>query len=351
MATTITKTLKPSGGDYTTMAAWEADNGGAASKDLVTNNCIVRLEMYKGDYTAVGGGVNFIEEKYESAMFSWDTDDARYKHFVVPESERHDGTPGSGFYWQSPAFNRCIRARAGSGLLKVTGLDFLGDRNECVVAQDTHSEFNNCIFRVTGTTSDNLVSTGGLPLAAFFNCLFLEESGASISSLLSLGSNRNCRVNNCTFVGGDKGIKLGNGATIFVNNCVGYDQTTDFLFLDVGDTLNPSSEFSHNASSNNSTYPLMGTNNYAGDVVAADFADAANDDYHLSASSALLGIGTNLYSWMQEDVDGEARPAVGAWDIGFDHYGAPPSSAPTLTLSTVTNITVNGATLGCTVTY
>ena len=55
------------------------------------------------------------------------------------------------------------------------------------------------------------------------------------------------------------------------------------------------------------------------------FVDAANQDYHLSATdSAAIGAGTNLYAggW-QDDIDGDDRGgAAAAWDIGADEYVA-----------------------------
>lgn len=55
-------------------------------------------------------------------------------------------------------------------------------------------------------------------------------------------------------------------------------------------------------------------------ITSAEFSDAANHDYHLSASSQLIGAGANLTGTLSTDIDGDTWPAAGAWDIGFDYY-------------------------------
>src|SRR3972149_2689414 len=75
MPTTITKTIKPSGGDYTSLSAWEA----GMQKDLVTADEISVAECYSmSDTTAV-------------SIDGWTTDATRYIKIYTPISERHDG--------------------------------------------------------------------------------------------------------------------------------------------------------------------------------------------------------------------------------------------------------------------
>lgn len=77
----------------------------------------------------------------------------------------------------------------------------------------------------------------------------------------------------------------------------------------------------NNASYDTSATSVAGANSITG-ITDADFADVANGDFHLAAGSALIGAGTNLYSTFTTDIDGDERPSSGAWDIGFDHYVA-----------------------------
>jgi hypothetical protein len=92
MATDIVKTLKAAGGDFTSINAWVAWCY-ATYPSLVTADVRLILECYKGDYTAAGGGVNYISEaaslrnSYTTAAF----DSTRYMLVTVPVTERHTG--------------------------------------------------------------------------------------------------------------------------------------------------------------------------------------------------------------------------------------------------------------------
>ena len=57
--------------------------------------------------------------------------------------------------------------------------------------------------------------------------------------------------------------------------------------------------------------------------------NAANNDYHLAAADTVArGAGVNLTaSGITTDIDGEARPATGAWDIGADQVAESPTPA------------------------
>lgn len=56
-----------------------------------------------------------------------------------------------------------------------------------------------------------------------------------------------------------------------------------------------------------------GANNVTGDP---HFASPASDNYHLRAGSAAVDVGTN--AGVTTDIDGEPRPLVGGFDIGYD---------------------------------
>src|SRR5690242_10769248 len=75
MATVVTKTVKPSGGDYTSLSAAEAGE----QRDLVAADQIARIECYAmTDATAV-------------AVAGWTTDSTRYIEIVAPAGQRHSG--------------------------------------------------------------------------------------------------------------------------------------------------------------------------------------------------------------------------------------------------------------------
>jgi predicted outer membrane repeat protein len=60
----------------------------------------------------------------------------------------------------------------------------------------------------------------------------------------------------------------------------------------------------------------------------AGFVNPAADDYHLMPSSAAIDTGTTPGPDVTSDVDGDARPQQGGYDIGYDESPYPPPSVP-----------------------
>ena len=75
MATEIIKTVKPSGGDYTSLANWEAGQQG----NLPALNETHTAECYS------------MEDSSFVDLFGWTTDPTRYIKIYTPLSERHSG--------------------------------------------------------------------------------------------------------------------------------------------------------------------------------------------------------------------------------------------------------------------
>lgn len=90
MATVITKTLRASGGDYTTIQAW-IDDMAIQYQNLVSANVILRLDIYNDWPT----GLEEPSMAFDQGFFS--TDSQHYFLLYVVDSDRHDGTPDSGF--------------------------------------------------------------------------------------------------------------------------------------------------------------------------------------------------------------------------------------------------------------
>ena len=152
-------------------------------------------------------------------------------------------------------------------------------------------------------------------------------------------------VDNNTIVDAVVGIRLSSGATGFSprNNTI-YGCTNSMY--SAGTWGSPA----YNAASDVSTTALPGTNNYSSDVTAGDFENVSGNDYHLSASSGLIGQGANLYSSFTTDIDGDEWPSSGAWDIGFDHY-AVPASYPTLSAVEAAAYSASSITPRCDIEY
>jgi PKD domain len=97
----------------------------------------------------------------------------------------------------------------------------------------------------------------------------------------------------------------------------------------------------------------MGPSNIV--VTDPGFVNAAAGDFHLLSTSPLRGAGINLTSDPSAsitDMDGNARPSTGAWDIGAYQYAAagpvtnaassppPPGMMPSLTVNQIAPLTI-----------
>jgi predicted outer membrane repeat protein len=95
------------------------------------------------------------------------------------------------------------------------------------------------------------------------------------------------------------------------------------------------------------TTPRVGTVSASGAITGpAAFVNPALDDYHLLPSSAAIDAGTTPGPNVTSDVDGDARPQQGGYDIGYDESPYQPPSVPIST--SVVVVPELGATLATT---
>ncbi len=298
MPTTVVKTIRASGGDYTTLSAWEAANQG----DLVTADEVRVAECYNDwpsgldDQVTIDGST---------------TDATRYLKITVAAGHRHNGTPQSGFF-----------------IVKFAS--YLG----VIQNSDSYSVFEWLDAKQTSTVADSnafygVVTTGvvwkyciGAVGVSGQRC-FRMNSTNTLIGCLALGVGAGFTGNNywsptllnCVAVNCSSGFAPGGAnSSVIAKNCVAYNNTTNYgtTGFNAASTNNASSSASDDAPGGNSVWG----------VVSADFVDVANNDFHLAAGSALIGAGVNLYSDFTIDVDGDTWPSSGAWDIGFDYYVA-----------------------------
>lgn len=344
MATIITKTIKPSGGDYQTFAAWLADNGGATSADLVTNDEALVLEVYEGDYTGIGGagsGVNILEEDVNINGFT--TDATRNITIRAPSGESHGGIIDGGM--------RISRVSANIGFdindqyVTIENLQIEHDGNQSYhTAVDFgagNSTVKNCIIRLTNASPAGKVVDFNVDGSSLINCLV---DGGGTTGPAVVGDNYiACYAYNCTVINaayGFQGPSVNNEA-IAIINCVTWNCTK---FHDDGVTRYYDSTSGYNASSTYTTQATIdevGSTSYTSNVVSGDFVNTTGDaDFHLASGSNLIDIGYDLSSTFTDDVDGDTRGA--SWDIGFDEVAdvtAPVLSSPTGTATGATTAT------------
>ena len=296
MATVVTKTIKPAGGgDYTTLAACMTARG----RDFVAADVQEDWVCYAGN---AGPLTSF------SAMT---TDNTRYLRVLAAPEARHVGV------WDTSRAH--IYSALGDGILNpynavkilVEGL---------LIRTDSGSVSKYC-----AQIGGNVASPSRL-----VGCVLVHQNGATglgakSSTLYSEAINcisygtgvhfDGAIASNCTAVSSGESGTIGfqyRYSHNYAKNCISQGCLDGF-----NGAFGAASDY--NISDVASDAP--GTNSKTGTVV---FKDAANGDYHLASSDTVArGAGANLTaSGITTDVDGDARPATGAWDVGADHWVA-----------------------------
>lgn len=294
MPTTVVKTIRASGGDYTTLSAWEAANQG----DLVAADEVRVAECYNdwpgglSDKLVIDGSI---------------TDATRYLMITVAAGHRHTGIPQSGFYIKkNVGYDTVVRDSDPYTRLAWLDLENTNSDGQALYANAGLGIYSNLIAKTAGT-SQYVVGLYGQNITIHGALVYGGGSGVQCNSTIS------ANIYNSVATGCVNGFNPGSSTLAVLKNCVAHNNTTNY-----------SGTFGA-ASANNATSSASddapGANSVVG-ITSADFVNAAGNDFHLAAGSALIGAGVNLYADLQADVDGDAWPSSGAWDIGFDSYVA-----------------------------
>lgn len=263
----------------------------------------VTLACYDDWPSGYTGGVDIIDLT---------TDATHFIKITVPESERHDGTHGSGFFLSSTWGNTFTSAS------DYTVYEYLD-----VLNKSTASGTNSCLKIAGGalnSTIDSCIAvcnmTNGTPVAifAFSNVTVINNlviPGTEAFAAGAYSSDANAYMANNVIVGCTYGFYNSVNATygITLINNVLFNNTTDFLLVDTADWKTESGD---NATSKSSISSALGT---ITDLTSADFDDSANDDFHIPSTSDLYEAGSDLSSVFTTDIDGETREL---WSIGVD---------------------------------
>ena len=306
MPTVVTKTIKPAGGgDYTTVQAALVAYPG----NLVAQDVVLRLECYGGNAGAV------------DIPSTYTTDASRYVHIVAASSARHSGV------WDD-AMARCEGPEAGGSAVLHGPWGSPSPGGVVVDGMLLRSSAGSAIDDESGP-----LNGGGIIVAR--GCIARAPSGLAYRRCAEV---TNCVAEQCTYgvsaakrdgaptkascvtvVGAAIAGFFGNDdAQPVVKNCIAQNCTDGF-----SGTFSAASDY--NISDIDGDAP--GAHSKTGVV---QFVDAAAKDYHLSpADTVARGAGVNLTaSGITTDIDGDARPATGAWDIGADQVAESPTPTP-----------------------
>lgn len=292
MPTVVTKTIKPAGGgDYTTAAAALA----ALTEDLQAADKVLDFECY-------GGNIGPI-----SPSATLNMDSTRHVRFRAAESARH-----SGVYDETRA---TCKGSLNAVLANVDAVKYMKLRGLCLASGSNYVAVETDQYALGATAIDGCVIASKYCIRGAVtadNCIFAVDAGGYAAQLYD-GS----ALRGCTAAGDAIGFKAQSGA-VTAKNCIAQNCTDGFV-----GTFSAASDYN--------------VSDIAGDAPGAhsktgvvQFVDAAAKDYHLSPADTLArGAGVNLTSsGITTDIDGDARPATGAWDIGADQVVESPTPTP-----------------------
>jgi hypothetical protein len=292
MATTITKTVKASGGDYTSLSAWEAGEQG----DLVTADELRQAECYGFQDTSV------------CAIDGSTTDATRYLRVFAAagaEAQLPFDTSGTA-YRLTPAAHAIT----------------MSDDYTRIERIQVHPTGNNYAILVGAPggrlVGCNLAGGGGGGGGGFFvnvslgagtftviNCVGRNTGGGNAYTF-RIGATGTVVFYNCTAYAPANSARgfVQDAGTVICTNCLSITGTGAAFSGTFTDS-------DYNASSDTSAPGAASLLS-----IADPFVDAATFDFHLGSGAGPIGAGTDLSGTFTDDFDGDTRS--GSWDIGAD---------------------------------
>lgn len=297
MTTIVTKTVKPSGGDVTSLSSFNS----TYAKNLVASD-----EIYQASCFIFSGGLND-----QAAVSGFTTDATRFVRVFTQSSERHNGTPNSGFYLKPSSASGAPTLRTGDSYVRYEGMDINGN-GKGDTGFGTESSPNTCgIYFGYGLIHDtNLSSSGeGVRVGALQNKVVIYNTAIwnCYRGIYSTGTNNTSYGYNLTAVNnGDFGL-----LRLVYKNCLSKGHTSgDYLQEGTGSDYNAAGDTSPSVGAHNRNSQTFTFTNSAGFDYSLTSSDAGAQDHgqDLSADSAFA---------FADDVIGTARPQNSVWDMGF----------------------------------
>lgn len=306
MASEVIHTIAESGGDYTSIAAWEA----AQQRNLVSADEVAIAECETGDDAAGSWAID-----------GWTVDETRYPHIRNASGHHHGGDRTAGWRCTYSSSN----CRPISDYIRIEGIVILPTNNRpgIVIDAGDFTRVFNCVIYGGGTNTDNgiaVTSTGGTKY--IYNNIIYGFKGASSGRGIyctKSGSTATIHVYNNTIADCWRGLQRNADQTVRPKNNLIQD-CSDACFS--GTFTDTEANISEDATSPNSALRN----------IAVAFVDEPNDDYHLDESDTdAVDAGVDLSAdadlAFSTDFEGDSRPD-GEWDIGADEIAAP--SAPSV---------------------
>lgn len=313
MATELKHTVKPSGGDFTSLDA-AIDHLVSSHADLVSADVYADIEI-DGTWSSA--------DTTKVTIDGLTTDATRYLNIYTTATARHSGS------WDTGAYNLSL-SQTYDGVITCTE-DYVRIFGLQVDNTGSKASGSRGIYVTTGDNTNTDIRIA-------YNIVKLSGTGTpNNSNAVQFSADVNIAIwNNIVYDAGNNGIRLGyygNSANVSLyNNTVYGCAGIGIYFGGGGGTVRL---YNNLCNGNGTDYTVKdvdasGTNISEDDTspdaafqgLAVTFSNEGADDFHLGATdTAALNAGTSdpgsgLFS---DDIDGDTRSA---WDIGADEYVA-----------------------------
>jgi hypothetical protein len=325
MATQLLKTVKPSGGDYTSLEACMDAN----EQNLVTADKYFDVEI---DGTWSSADTSAV------TIHNYTTDATRYINIYTTSAARHNGTWSNSTCYCLTSSTASVHALNFSGInndtgkISITGLCF------DISAQSGGSPSAYCIrsgsYKSSVTIAKNIFKLGsayalrgidasnsrGSAWYIYDNIAF--GGTGTYGALAEIGGGNNANLNfynntayNCTY-----GLRItsNNSKQVLTNNLMMNCGTACFS----GTAASGSNNASSDATASNSPFTsgVINKTSYTDYFVSVT---GGSEDFHLkSTATDFIDAGADLSATFSDDIIGTFRPQGSAWDIGAFEYVA-----------------------------
>jgi hypothetical protein len=281
MPTVVTKTVGPSGRDYTSISA------------AMAGELAIRADLVARDEVLVIEPDSYEEATQFNVGDGFTCDATRYVHLRVPEANRFTGSdPTTGFHYR-PSLN--YKTIVVKNYCRIEGVGVLVDRTSWPpnVELGSYAKAKQCLIKTTASNGTAGFRTTRFAVDPVFeNCCAIETraSVAASGPCFYVFDTGNVKLINCTAISEDA-----SGGSCFYSkkyltettaiNCVAFGSATNFVSATAGEW---SAATSNNASED-ATAP--GANSVT--LSADPFVASGSGDYSIADGSALAKAGTN----------------------------------------------------------
>jgi hypothetical protein len=315
-----TKIIDSSGGDYTTLTAWEAAQPGTLT-EVETAEC--------RDF-ALADNVGFAGSTTTAAF---------YQRIYVPPAYRHDGrsraVSGAGFRVSESGSNATLRPA--NDYMRFEGLEIEQSGTGSALSISALSAGSNdvrvekCIVHdvKTGTSYTILASVANLNLTLRNNVIYGSQRSIDTRTAAS------ALIENCTFWRHAAQLGVVSDSELTCKNT--YSGHTGAAAEDFfTGAAAPSGNNNASSDTSQATDYTAGVSSVAGSAVFTSVTSGSEDFSLLSGTNALVEAGATLGS-VTDDIDGTARPQGSLYDIGAFERAAGGNVSVALTGSSATS--------------